>query len=97
MGLGVKLSEFASGVIKNNGGKIYTKTINPALGIYRNKSKKWRGTLKNGKIGNTNDDNAKNRKTRASYCHEYIGESISGYEELLLPINEMRYEANKRM
>ena len=29
-------------------------------------------------------------KLRVSYCHEYIGESISGYEELLLPIKDMR-------
>jgi len=27
---------------------------------------------------------------RTSYCHEYIGEGISGYEELLKPIKEMR-------
>ena len=27
---------------------------------------------------------------RSSYCHEYIGEGISGYEELLKPIKEMR-------
>ena len=90
MGLGVKISEFAAAIVKNEGGKIYTKTINPALGIYRNKSENWRGTLKNGKTGNTNDDNAKNRKTRLSYCHEYIGDAISGYEDLLLPISEMR-------
>ncbi len=90
MGLGVKLSEYAGGIIKNQNGLCFIKTVNPALGEYFNRSELWRPTLKNGKIGNTNDDNAKNRKTRLSYCHEYIGESISGYEELLLPINEMR-------
>jgi hypothetical protein len=39
----------------------------------------------------------KNRVTRLSYCHEYIGESISGYEELLLPINEMRSKNEIRL
>jgi len=94
MGLGVKLSEFACAIIKNQGGLCFTKTINPALGIYRNKSKFWRGTAMNNKIrhksSSSSDTSARNRLERASYCHEYIGDSISGYEELLLPINEMR-------
>jgi hypothetical protein len=29
-------------------------------------------------------------KMRASYCHEYIGEGVSGYEDLLKPIEELR-------
>jgi hypothetical protein len=93
MGLGVKLSEFCAAIIRNEGGLCFTKTINPALGIYRNKSKLWRPTANNGKsrtIKKDTDKSAKNRLERASYCHEYIGESISGYEDLLLPINEMR-------
>jgi energy-coupling factor transporter ATP-binding protein EcfA2 len=93
MGLGVKLSEFACAIIKNEGGLCFTKTINPALGIYRNKSKLWRGTTNNGKsrtIKEDTDKSARNRLERASYCHEYIGESIGEYEDLLLPINEMR-------
>jgi len=90
MALGTKICEFTSALFTNQGGKVYIKTVNPALGVYHNKSDKWRGTLKNGKIGNTNDNNAKGRFSRISYCHEYIGESISGYEDLLLPIKEMR-------
>ena len=91
MGLGVKLSEFACAIIKNKGGLCFTKTINPALGIYRNKSKIWRGTTFNGKISqHAKFDKKFQRLQRISYCHEYIGESISGYEELLLPISEMR-------
>lgn len=90
MGIGSKISEFCASMFVEIGGKVYTKTINPALGEYRNKSDKWRGTLKNGKTGNTNDNNAKSRLSRISYCHEYIGGGISGYEELLKPIKEMR-------
>jgi ABC-type lipoprotein export system ATPase subunit/predicted acetyltransferase len=90
MGLGSKICEFTSSLFINQGGKVYIKTVNPALGVYHNKSDEWRGTLKNGKIGNTNDKNAKGRLNRVSYCHEYIGEGISGYEELLKPIKEMR-------
>ncbi len=93
MGLGVKLSEFCGGLIRNMGGLCFIKTVNPALGVYFNRSKLWRGTSLNGKkrtIKYDTDKSAKNRLERASYCHEYIGESISGYEDLLLPINEMR-------
>ena len=75
------------------GGKVYTKTINPALGEYRNKSDKFRPTAQNGKVRKLKDDTdkkARNRLTRASYCHEYVGKGLSGYEEILKPIKEMR-------
>ena len=29
--------------------------------------------------------------TRPSYSHKYIGEPISGFEDLLLPIDKVRY------
>jgi len=94
MGLGVKLSEFCGGLIRNMDGLCFIKTVNPALGVYFNKSKQWRGTAMNNKIrhksSSSSDTSAKNRLERASFCHEYIGESISGYEDLLLPISEMR-------
>jgi ABC-type lipoprotein export system ATPase subunit len=91
MGIGSKIAEFVSGILKNEGKRVFTKTVNPALGEYREKSKNWKATSKNGKIRNdAHTDNAGKRLSRASYCHEYIGESISGYEDLLLPINEMR-------
>jgi len=90
LGIGVALCEFSSAIFKDIGGKIFTKTIHPAVGEHFNKSDKWRGTLKNGKIGNTNDKNAVNRFSRVSYCHEYVGEPIEGYSELLKPIKEMR-------
>jgi len=95
MGLGVKLSEFCGGLIRNMDGLCFIKTVNPALGVYFNRSKQWRGTAMNNKIrhksSSSSDTSAKNRLERASYCHEYIGESISGYEELLLPIDKIRH------
>jgi energy-coupling factor transporter ATP-binding protein EcfA2/GNAT superfamily N-acetyltransferase len=94
MGLGVKLSEFAGGIVKGQGGRCFIKTVNPALGKYfNNKTSIWKGTTSNGKsrtIKDNTDKSAKNRLTRWSYSHEYIGDSIDGYNELLLPINEMR-------
>tara|TARA_B110000908_G_C10079615_1_gene368954 strand:- start:2 stop:847 length:846 start_codon:yes stop_codon:yes gene_type:complete len=90
MGLGTKICEFSASLFVAQGGKVYIKTINPALGLYHNNSDIWRGTSMNGKIRTVNDGKAKNRLTRASYCHEYIGEGLSGYEEILKPIKEMR-------
>jgi len=94
MGIGSYISNFLGGISKDYGYRYFTKTIHPALGEYRNKYDKiWKPTAFNGKV--RNKSNPKNNKytsikLRSSYCHEYIGESISGYEDLLLPINEMR-------
>ena len=93
MGIGSKISEFCAAIFVDNGGKVYTKTVNPALGEYRNNSNNFRPTSKNGKprkLKEGTDKKARNRLERASYCHEYIGSPISGYDELLLPIKEMR-------
>jgi ABC-type lipoprotein export system ATPase subunit/GNAT superfamily N-acetyltransferase len=94
MGIGSYISNFLGGICKSIESRYFTKTIHPALGKYRNKYDKiWKPTAFNGKV--RNKSNSKNNKytsikLRSSYCHEYIGESISGYEELLLPINEIR-------
>jgi energy-coupling factor transporter ATP-binding protein EcfA2 len=91
IGIGSRISEFICSITK---GRVFTKTVNPALGEYRNKSKNWKPTSKHLKTlkgqRKESGENVWTTKTRPSYCHEYIGESISGYEELLLPINEMR-------
>jgi ABC-type lipoprotein export system ATPase subunit/GNAT superfamily N-acetyltransferase len=92
MGIGYKLCSFVGGVYKNRGNRIFIKTVNPALGIKFNNISEWRGTTFNGKKSpHVNlDAKAKNRFDRISYCHEYNHENISGYEDLLLPIKEMR-------
>ena len=94
MGIGSKISEFCASMFVGIGGKVYTKTVNPALGEYRNRSDKFRPTGRHMKAMSSSqkntDKSAKNRLQRPSYCHEYIGEGISGYEELLKPIKEMR-------
>lgn len=98
MGIGSKISEICASMFVANGGKVYSKTISPALGMYRDKSDKWRGTSMNGKIRKLKKDTdkkARNRLERASYCHEYVGEGLKGYENLMLPIKEMRMNKNK--
>ena len=91
IGIGSRISEFICSITK---GRVFTKTVNPALGEYRNKSKNWKPTSKHLKTlkgqRKESGENVWTTKTRPSYCYEYIGESINGYEDLLLPINEMR-------
>lgn len=93
LGLGSRICNFIGGVFVRENKKMYIKTVNPALGEYFNKADNWRGTSMNGKkrtMKGADSEKYRNRVTRASYCHEYIGKQISGYEELLKPIKEMR-------
>jgi len=93
VGIGSKITNFLGGVFKDIGARYFTKTIHPALGEYRNNSNLWKPTAFNGKIRNKSESKLNKYtsiKLRASYCHEYIGESIEGYSELLKPIDDMR-------
>jgi ABC-type lipoprotein export system ATPase subunit/GNAT superfamily N-acetyltransferase len=94
MGIGSKISEFVGGVLKQNNYNYYTKTTNPALGEYRNKKQNdWVGTMHNNKSRDKSSSPAfKNLRLVKSYCHKYIGEPIIGYDELLLPIEKLRYK-----
>lgn len=95
LGLGTKISNFTASMYKDNGYRYFTKTVHPAIGEYRNRNKEdWRGTSKNGKSPKAQNAmggmKSWNVMLRSSYCHEYIGDGISGYTKLLLPIKEMR-------
>ena len=93
LGIGVKITEIVSAMCKNEGGRCYIKTVNPALGEYFNKSDNWKGTSTNGKGRKKeefDEEKYKNRVTRVSYSHEYVGEDLKGFEELMKPIKEMR-------
>ena len=93
MGIGSAISNLLAGMCVALGGKYYTKTVNPALGIYRNQhTELWKPTPFNNKIRTQKHGNPMwaNLKTRASFCHEYIGPAVYGYEELMKPIGELR-------
>lgn len=93
LGIGKSISEFTAQILLSIGGRVFTKTINPALGEHRNNNINQRPTSKNGIYRNDikgNNKKYKNTLKRLSYCHEYVGTPLYGYEDLLLPINEMR-------
>lgn len=88
LGIGSSVSEFMGAVLKNNGKTFYSKTVNPALGLYRTKSPNWEQTGKNGKGEDPHrvvkSYNLMGGLTRPSYCHKYIGDKIEGFDDLLL-------------
>lgn len=94
LGIGSQISNFMGGICTQLGGKYYTKTVNPALGEYRNKhTSLWKPTAFNGKLRiDDNDDSLvyKSLRQRPSYCHQYVGPKIDGYDELLDPIDKVR-------
>jgi ABC-type lipoprotein export system ATPase subunit len=98
MGIGSRISEFICSITN---GIVFTKTVNPALGEYRNKSLNWDQTSKHMKIlkgqSKEKNENVWTTKTRPSYCHKYVGVSITGYNDLLLPIEVMRNRNSKQL
>lgn len=96
LGIGSKITEFVASCYKSIGGKYYTKTVNPALGEYRNRSPLWKGTSFNGKYRKEMEDyvdkSGRAYLPRISYCHEYVGDATYDQEELLKPIETLRYE-----
>jgi len=102
IGIGKGVSNFTSAVLKAKGGRVFTKTVNPALGEYRNvSSSEWRQTSKNGRkrrdVNGSVSRYAEGSWTpleRASYCHEYVGDALEGYEELLTKAKELKTVLN---
>jgi energy-coupling factor transporter ATP-binding protein EcfA2 len=93
LGIGTFISNFLGGISKSKGYRYFAKTIHPALGEWRNgNSNTWRPTSYNGKERNDRkyDTRWSELRRRKSYCHEYIGEAIDGYDNLLMPINHYR-------
>jgi ABC-type ATPase involved in cell division len=101
IGIGSKVCNFIGGIYKNQKCDLYIKTVNPALGEYFNKSDQWIGTSHNGKMRNdihlANEKSYKNRLERQSYCHKYNGQSIGGYEDILLNIDSMRTKTQLKL
>ena len=97
LGIGYEISKITASIYKSDNRRYFTKTVHPALGEKRNQSCLWRPTPDNGKERKKrkkefNYEHHWKHNSRPSYCHEYIGEALIGYEELLLPIEKMRYK-----
>ena len=100
LGLSTPIFNFCGGLVKSMSDsehdyRLYIKTAHSKFGNALSHNKNVIGTAFDGK---GRDKKAvehdihryRNRLTRVSFCKEYIGEPIKGYEILMLPISELR-------
>jgi GNAT superfamily N-acetyltransferase len=81
LGIGNRLSEWVAELLTSEGKRFFAKTANVKLGRYRDKSDRWRGTSKNGRVrkatelsGNYNNlINKDLLEKRVCFSHEYVG------------------------
>ena len=95
LGLSSVILNFCGGIVKSLGEdyRLLIKTIHTKMGKHLTICDEWAPTAFNGKQRTqTHYEKGKynNRFERTSYCFKYIGEAKYGYEDLLLPINELR-------
>lgn len=98
LGLSTEIFNFCGGIIKalsddEHDYRLYIKTAHSKFGKALDRNPNVVGTAYDGKGRNERDaDRARyrNRLTRVSYCKEYVGEKVFGYEKILLPIGDLR-------
>jgi hypothetical protein len=89
LGIGSAFSNYIAGCYVMSGYRYFVKTVNPALGEYRNNHPElWKPTSKNGQYRKDMKGRQKIRMNwdtlpRISYCHEFIGKNI-GDTDLLI-------------
>lgn len=104
LGLSIKIANFCGGIIKSlsteeKDFELYIKTAHRKMGEGLSRNKNWEGTTFDGK-GRTKESTEcegkryANRLIRKSYCKKYVGNVIDGYQDILLPIKEMRNNKN---
>lgn len=100
LGLSTIIFNFCGGIVKSlstetDEYRLYIKTAHRKFGEALSRNQKVRGTSFDGKGRDekaADDNRYRNRLTRVSYCKEYIGEKIDGFQDILKPINVMRKE-----
>lgn len=105
LGLSRKIFDFCGGLVKSMSDdeheyRLYIKTAHKKFGESLGRNKNVRGTAFDGKGRDekaADDRKYRNRLTRVSYCKEYIGDKIDGYQKLMNPINELRNERARKV
>lgn len=100
LGLSTIIFNFVGGIVKSlsddeHDYRLYIKTAHSKFGEALGRNPRVKGTAFDGKGRDKkaiehDKHRYRNRLQRVSYCKEYIGDSIIGFEKLLLPINELR-------
>ena len=101
LGISTKILNWCGALItgSNPDATLGIMTIHEKLGRYFEKSYLWVPTSPNKRVRKNPEiegNRYKNRMIRPSYCYKYAGEPITGYDELLLPINSLRDKKTPR-
>ena len=99
LGLSTLIFNFVGGIVKSlsdeeHDYRLFIKTAHRKFGEALARNPKVRSTANNLKKTGVTDQRYRHRLSRRSYCYEYIGEKIDGYQDILLPIGEMRKNKN---
>lgn len=100
LGLARKILDFVGGIVTNQGKgyNLYIKTAHDKMGKMLEYAPTWTPATHNKKerpdVGSK--ERYHNRLTRWSYSYRYCGEPIKGYEDILLPIEDIRRKWNNR-
>ena len=102
LGLSTQIFNFVGGIVKSLSDeeheyKLYIKTAHRKFGEALGRNPNVRGTMFDGKGRDKkaiehDNHRYRNRLQRVSYCKEYIGDKIDGFQEMLRPIGELRKE-----
>ena len=105
LGLSTMIFNFCGGLVKSLSDdeheyKLYIKTAHRKFGEALGRNPNVKGTMFDGKgrdqkAVDHDKGRYRNRLLRVSYCKEYIGDKIDGYQDLMRPIGEMRKEKTK--
>jgi len=97
---------FIGGIVKSLSNetddyRLYIKTAHRKFGEALGRNPNVRATMFDGKGRNEKDTahdihKYRNRLKRVSYCKEYVGKTIDGYQCLLKPIKEMREDKKNK-
>lgn len=104
LGLSTQIFNFCGGIVKSlsdeeHDYRLYIKTAHSKFGEALGRNPNVIGTSFDGKGRDTKSADKqryRNRLTRVSYCKEYVGKKVLGYEGLLRPIGELRKEKMRR-
>lgn len=102
LGLSTIIFNFCGGIVKSlsdeeHDYRLYIKTAHRKFGEALSKNPNVRATMFDGKGRDKkaiehDNHRYRNRLQRVSYCKEYIGDKIDGFQDILRPIGEMRKE-----
>lgn len=106
LGLSTIMFNFVGGIVKSLSDeeheyRLYIKTAHRKFGEALGKNPNAKGTAFDGKGRDKkaiehDNHRYRNRLQRVSYCKEFIGDGIDGYQDILKPIGELRKLKNAK-